>query len=106
MTIETRFKVGDLVKHKYSIATAETKKEGLCIAMSILYIRTETCSAGTQVFYLCRSLFQHRKYDMMLKDNDLVEIGVGGFPPEQNKFREDELVPCPEDIIKIITNGL
>jgi hypothetical protein len=103
MRIETKFNIGDLVRHKYSKATAKTVHDGLLLALTVLDIKTETCIAGTQIFYICRALYQHRKSKFSIKEDDeLVEIGYSGVS-EATKLREDELQICPEEIIKIIT---
>lgn len=103
MNIETKFKIGDFVRHKFQ--RSPLGKSQTCLGAVVQYIHTETCSAGTQVFYNLRFLIQAMKHDSQLwaaKDNELVDI-LPGADPTNHKFREDELVALPEDIVKIIT---
>lgn len=97
MNIEPKFKIGDLVRHKYS---RSNQKNDLLIAMEVLFIHTETCSAGTQIFYQCRMLFQ------ILSSSFKEAAQLLDIAPSDKfeiKFREDEIVECPDDIKKLIT---
>jgi hypothetical protein len=94
MTIEPKFKIGELVKHKYQ--KHQTTRDG-AFAFSINEIQTVTCTAGTQIFYTGRWILQVvTGYGESKK--------IGDFMPHEQiqKFREDELSSLPEDILKQI----
>jgi hypothetical protein len=108
MTIETKFKINDLVMNKFQKnQTLEnlSGKQSLQF-MEVLYIHTETCSAGTQIFYRCRGYYPviSNKYDntpIALLD---FAFSIGGSDQLQGtySFREDELVSINEETKKIL----
>lgn len=97
MTIEPKFKINDLVQHKFAkAATLDGLSEMRSIVkfFEVLYIHTETCSAGTQIFYKCRNYYPVS--DGYGKEMKIVDIGYGmGENGTQGLmyFREDELKP-------------
>lgn len=95
MIIETKFRVGDIVGHIF-----DHQKDGIRV-MQVMEVDTNTCYAGTQIFYQCRAI--------LLKLEDGVwetystrgdNSGDTGF----RKYREDELAPASDKAIKIL-NG-
>jgi hypothetical protein len=108
--IETKYDVENLVQHKYQRATPNSSK--VASAYEIEEIITQTCYAGTQVFYDCRSL--HLVYETEFKENARIRKVVDcahAINSESGRvatvrFREDELKDCPEDLINEIKNFL
>lgn len=98
MEIKTKFNVNDLVQHKFqnTNTTAHVK-----LFYEVLFMDTQTCSAGTQVFYTCRPIMI--TYDKDWKDG-VKTITAEDFNPgrtkesEYQKFREDEIIPCSEKV--------
>ena len=96
MTIETKFKINDLVQHKFQRAGTTKGNSDLRNSMKfheVLYIHTETCSAGTQVFYRCRPFFPMLESNYK-EDSKINDIGFGMGPQTidgTSYFREDEL---------------
>lgn len=105
MTIEPKFAINNLVKHKFDNLT----KGNFKAAIEVLYIHTETCSAGTQIFYLGRHITatKNAKYennpDQWTVGHDMGQDDKG---QALRKYREDELVECPKDIMEIILGGV
>lgn len=98
MIIETKFKINDLVQHKFQ-KQGTTKGNGdfksTMKFFEVLYIHTETCSAGTQVFYRCRPFFPLVENNYK-EDGKVLDIGFGVSPQTIEGtayFREDELKP-------------
>ncbi len=101
MEIKTKFNINDLVQYKFHI---ENNKRSTFF-YEIQFIHTETCSAGSQVFYLCRPiaiLYSEHYLDnakvIELSDFDLRKPRDG----EYQKFREDEIVPASKNLIEIM----
>jgi hypothetical protein len=60
MKIETKFNVGEKVRHLHQT----NEQEGGKIEFLVLQITTETCHGGTQAWYKCRPLIDiFDKYD-------------------------------------------
>lgn len=104
MEINTKFNVGDLIKHKY---TSQSKKRKF--ALFVKEVTTQTCYAGTQVFYICRLIFVEKILDSKFDEEGTFEW-VTGFNHEQKlcKLREDELTDLDKETLDIISkaNGL
>jgi hypothetical protein len=102
MTIETKFKINDLVQHKFAKAPTLKGLNDLKTAIKffeVLYIHTETCSAGTQVFYRCRAYYPIVESSYK-EDSKIIDIGYGlGEDGKQGTtyFREDELKPLSNE---------
>ena len=109
MKIESKFDVNNIVAHKF-------QKDGhdAFIASEILGVQTDTCYAGTQVFYLCRNLMLQKKRDFEYKGDEVekkhkweVNHAISGDTKGQiplQGYREDEIVECPKKFIDIILN--
>lgn len=100
MEFKTIFNIHDLVKHKYESRGIES--EVLCY--EVLEVMTQTCYAGTQVFYDCR-LIQSNEENLYKKDSEGnhmyvrrsgVAIGKDSHLMASQRFREDELVLLDE----------
>jgi hypothetical protein len=104
MTITPKFKINDLLQHKFSQkAPIPAEMISLMNFFEILYIQTETCSAGTQIFYKCRSMgpsFKHNYKD----EPTLQDIHFGLSKDNSGNgyvvFREDEVIPMSEEAKK------
>lgn len=105
MQVESKFEIGQLVAFKRDTLN------GLDIQLQeIKEIQTQTCYAGTQVFYLSRTIFLKRSY----KDpNDRAKgyrwrfyhgIGQGDNSTGWHKYREDEFDPVPKFIEQMLEN--
>jgi len=110
MNIKTKFDVGSFAIHKHQSLGERYGmggiKEEIIPLMEIMDIISEVCYAGTQVFYLAR-IIQLEK-SVSTYDNNKVTWSSGYSQNHINsfqgtgyyKYREDELVPCPKDIVK------
>lgn len=98
MTIETKFNVNDLVQYKYQ----RPNKKIIC-CFEVIEIKTQVCYAGAQVFYVCRPIHGHREYDH--GKYEIVDFGPGfSENREYAQFREDELKPCDQALVDLLTN--
>lgn len=97
MEIKTKFKVGDLAKHKF-----EQNDKHEISSLEIMTIITETCYASTQVFYQCRHLFAKKVFENEYKkEGDFIWKVAYGISKDDNKigwakYREDELIESSE----------
>lgn len=100
MNIETKFKVGDIVKHKFARSPTGIQ------AFEVLEIKTNTCYAGTQCFYYGRSIqaekvFKNR-FDEIGEFDWAVVHAISNdphMPTAWQQMREDELIMAtPEEI--------
>lgn len=100
MNIETKYNVNDLVQHKYQKAFGAKRKS----AFEVIEIVTNSCYAGSQVFYKCRMI--HSVTEERLSDiYEIVDFGpTGTSNGEYVEFREDELKPCEETLALQIKN--
>jgi hypothetical protein len=98
MTITPKYAVNQIVRHKFS---KTHKNDKGCIAMEVLYIHTETCSAGTQIFYNVR-LF----YTVTEGYGDKKLVTDIAYSTDEHarglRFREDELIECPQEVIDVL----
>lgn len=102
MEIKTKFNIYDIVQHKFQ---KNVSKERGVDGYEILEIITQTCYAGTQIFYQCRPFFKLYKKDYT-RDignvNTLIDILHG--EKMDIRLREDELKECPQDLIDFMKN--
>jgi hypothetical protein len=98
MTIEPKFKLNEIVLHKFMRGSTNEKQ---AFALEVLYIHTETCSAGTQIFYSCRMFFATREWSAK---KEILDIGFTTPEPTSCKLREDELKSAPQSLIDILNN--
>ncbi len=98
MEIKTKFKVGDLAKHKF-----EAVGKNAVHAAEIMEIRTQTCYLDTQIFYMCRQLFAKKEFENDYDKKGPFEWKVAYSISNANKemigwhkYREDELIHLPE----------
>lgn len=117
MNIETKYEIGNIVVHKYhddkSYAKEVFSKQMTIIAYEVKDIDTNTCSAGTQVFYRLRPL--HVTYNVInekdqpeRREYKSVELGFHkeGGVMGYTQFREDDLKFAPDDITKDVLSSL
>lgn len=103
MKIETKFDVNNLVKRKF-----DTNSKNKMSALEVMEVITQTCYAGTQVFYLCKPVIAQKEFkDKWKEDGEFSWVIVHGISQEENqpgwrKYREDELVEAPKEVIDII----
>lgn len=96
MKIETKFDVNNLVKRKFDKQLMGKK----LFCLEVMEVISQTCYAGTQVFYLCRPVYAENN-----RNEWDVFHGVNATSDNQTgwrKYREDELVQCSDEEIKII----
>lgn len=104
MQINPKLKVGDIAQHVINAGSEERTP-----AMLVMEIQTQTCYAGTQIFYLCRSALIERKVNKWAKEPK-EEIEVHFMVPKDSqdtgwkRFREDELRIADQQVIDILTN--
>lgn len=111
MNITTAYRINDLVQHKYDRTTIEGGDRS---CMEVLYISTETCSAGTQVFYTVRPIHvvQTKDYSEVQTNGRYpmkLEVRHAFYPNNVGtqgsaRFREDELIPCNRELAAIVRN--
>ena len=102
MKIETKYSVGDIVKHQF-----QTPSERFMHGLEVLELQSQTCYAGTQVFYLCRHIVFHKMND---KWKDATEIhwsiaheyGSSDNQTGYRKYREDELTVLDEGFLSLL----
>jgi hypothetical protein len=103
MTIQPKFQINDLVQHKYqksAVAQYNLLDKNGAKFFEVLYIHTETCSAGTQVFYRLRPFFPVPDNAFKQEDSKIIDISFGMHHDTAHGtvyFREDELRPMAED---------
>lgn len=96
MTIETKFKVGELIKHSFQVNTSKVHQ-----FLLVMEVVAQVCYGGTQVFYLCRPLVLKKGSGDLLelkKDQEWESyhgIGKDMFDTGWKKYREDELSSIP-----------
>lgn len=96
-TIETKFQINDLCKRKMDVDTEEK-----ITLMQVMEIDTNTCYAGTQVFYKCRILFLSKTRDP--EKPWRIGHSVSKDPKQMGweTYREDELKKAPTSIVGLI----
>ncbi len=105
MKIETKFDINNLVKRKFDSDYNHSK-----CCLEVMEVITQTCYAGTQVFYLCRSIILNKEFEHEYKkDGNFKWVICHGVSQEENtlawrKYREDELIEAPIGLIDIILN--
>lgn len=102
MEIKSKFSINDLLTHKY-----ERRGEKKVTALEVINIITETCSAGTQIFYVCRPLVAS---NLAYTGEPKWHVSFGILRSESTdmaivKLREDELIAATEEISNIIINA-
>jgi len=104
MKLESKFDINNLVQHKFDNRDSDT-----ITCLEIMEVRTETCYAGTQVFYHTRNIVAMKKYkhDYKKEGEFIWEIGhsidkYGNKNISWEKYREDELIACSQENIDII----
>jgi hypothetical protein len=106
MKIETEFDVHNLVKRKFDKNTTDTVQ-----LLEVMAIKSDTCYAGTQIFYHCRSVVAHKNFKHEFSKTGDYEWSIGhGVNNDSDRlawrqYREDELVDAPEDEMNLILNG-
>lgn len=105
MNIETKFNVGDIVKHKY-----ESNPERV-MGFEVMEIKSNTCYAGTQNFYYCRALFADKVFKNRFDENSEFQWAVSysvsndpHMPTAWQQMREDELIFVTDEERIILTN--
>src|SRR5262245_56378563 len=95
--INPQFDINNLLITKY-----HNHNKNKIICFEVMEVQTQTCSAGTQIFYLCRLLIAEK---LFRSEEWTVGIGMSGPHGEESglkKFREDELVQAPDEVIYIL----
>jgi len=106
MNIKTKFGVNDLLVGKYQRSPfAERSKSESLICFEVMDVNTQTCMAGTQVFYVCRPIHGLIKNEYV--DGEFVvsfvNLAVGATTRgEYGTFREDELVAASNEVIELV----
>ena len=108
MVIKTKFNINDLVFSKYQrnpITNIDNPEAILCF--EVIDINTGTCMAGTQIFYVCRTIHGHSSSEWIegkkvikFKDYCIGSNSKG----EYQTLREDEIVKAPKEVIDLLLN--
>lgn len=109
MEIKTKFNVNSLVTGKYQRQPLK-EKGGMAFLMGfeVIDINTQTCMAGTQVFYVCRGIhgMAETKYEEDKKVTKFTDFSAGSTSRgEYVTFREDELIEASKEMIDMITGN-
>ena len=104
MEIKTKFNVDYLLSRKHDVMP-----DDVFTVLEVMEILTETCYTATQIFYLCRLIKANKEfekpYDKSSKYTWVIghKYGVGDNSLCWKKYREDELILCPIEYLKIIS---
>lgn len=87
-----------------SIKKKDSQENKIVSAYEVMEVVTQTCYAGTQVFYLCRPLFRFYTKDYSFKEPEKRNVLTDILHGEKMdvKFREDEVRACAQEIVDII----
>lgn len=100
MKIETAFDIHNIVKRKF-----DTDGPDETCAFEVMEVISNSCYAGTQVFYLCRQLVAVRKYDIKRNEDRWVNGHAINRQDDSStgwlKYREDELIAAPQEVIDV-----
>lgn len=106
MIIQTKFNVNDLIVSKYQRnPISQTSEIESVYCFEIIDINTGTCMAGTQVFYVCRSIHGILSIDYIdgKKVKSYKDFLIGsGAKGEYTTLREDEIVVAPKEVIDLV----
>ena len=108
MTIVTKFQINDLLRHKYGNGFEREFAGKRTVRYEVLYISTETCSAGTQIFYTCRpiTVVSTKRGHGIEDDIVSVDVQVADLADlSRCKFREDEVIECDPETLAHIHSG-
>jgi hypothetical protein len=103
MKIVTKFDVNNLVKRKF-----DTDSKNQIHVLEVMEVASQTCYAGTQVFYFCKPIIARKEFaEKYLEKGESTWVICHGVSQEENqagwrKYREDELVEVPNESIDII----
>lgn len=103
MEFKTKFDINNLLQYKF-----EKSGEDRISALEVIEVLAQSCSAGVEVFYLCRSICAEKKFKHPYKNEGDFEwiIGHGihnqDFSLGYKKYREDELVELKQEHINVI----
>lgn len=104
MDIKSKWGIGSLLQFKFF-----SPEQSNIVVYEVQFIHTETCSAGTQVFYTVRPIIityqpNFSKIKEEAKKLRSVEHGVtkDGTVGTLPKFREDELVDCKDEFLNLL----
>ncbi len=98
MKIETKFNINDLTQRKYD------RPDDTVVILEIMEIKPIICIAGAQVFYTARTILMHNKISYKKGAETYKWVIERAIPTGDSyqSFREDELIPCPNEYKKII----
>jgi hypothetical protein len=103
MIIVSKFDVHNLVKRKFDSGG----KLGFT-AFEVMEVISQTCYAGTQIFYLCKPIIVHREFKNEYSKEGEFSFNVGhGLASRDGelgwtKYREDELIELPKEEMDVI----
>lgn len=103
MEINPKFQINNLLTHKF-----ENQGEDAICVLEAMEIHTNTCYAGTQVFYECRQIHVIKKFEHEYSRKGPFVWAVAhayGKTPQDigwKRYREDELIDAPQWAIDII----
>lgn len=107
MDIKAKFNINDLLRAKY-----DSTHKGQIVLLEAMFVMTETCSAGTQVFYICRAIILLKEYknEFRKKGSYVWNIAHGVNNDKDNstgyrKYREDEIIGASSYLLDIV-NGI
>lgn len=108
MKITTKFNVNELVLHKYN--GGRNKR---IVGYEILEIVSQSCYAGTQIFYLCRAIIAEKILISPFDEDKGFVWTIAhatsndpSAPMAWTRFREDELVTASLTDVEILTGLL
>lgn len=106
MYIKTRFDVNNLVRHKFDNHGDKEK-----FAFEVMEIGSNTCYAGTQIFYTCRPIVVIKEFKVKYKEDGEFTWEVYHTSYKNNesgleRLREDELVELEQETVDIILGAI
>ncbi len=106
MKIETKFDINNLIAHKFQ------QGGNIMNIMEVMEIETVTCYAGTQNFYICRLLVLEKVFKNSYSNEGKFRwriahsIGKEDFASGWKKYREDEMIEAPQELIEIVMGNI
>ena len=105
MEIKTKFNVNNLVISKYQKDPVKRNNSELFCCYEVIDINTQTCMAGTQIFYIVRPIhgFITNEYKEGKRESKFTDFNIASYQNrEYATIREDELVEASKEIIDLV----
>lgn len=104
MEITTKYSIGDIINLKWN-KTGDIANRGKSTARyEVLFIDINTCSAGSQIFYMCRPIVITTKEIGYVEEGKTVTTVLPSDTVDISKcrFREDEVIDCDPETLELL----